>query len=97
MEQNIYKNKIFECKKEFELSKWDADNDCFSDEIMTIEKGSVWECFGKGYICDAEVRLENIDSDEWIEISEETLQEYFSDITESNNEMAENECLRYGY
>lgn len=93
----IYKNKIFECKKELELSEWDVNNDCFSAEIMAIEKGSVWECYGKGYICGGEVRLEEVDSNKWIEISKETLKEYFSDITKSNNEMAENEYLRYGY
>ena len=91
-----YKNKIFECKKEFEVSEWDNDNDCWSDEIMVIEKGSVWECTGLGCICGGEIRLEN-DEAQWIEVSEETLQTYFSDITESNNEMAENEFLRSGY
>lgn len=83
-------DRIFECKKEFEVSKWDNDNDCFSDEIITIEKGSVWECSGRGYICDGEIRLINEDG-EWLEISKETLHEYFNDITEDNNEMATNE------
>ena len=89
-------DRIFECKKEFGVSKWDNDNDCFSDEIMTIEKGSVWECSGYGYICGGEVRLIN-DDGEWLELSKETLDEYFTDITDDNNEMAANEYLRSGY
>ena len=70
--------RVYECKKEFELSKWDTDNDCFSDEIMTVEKGSMWQCTGSGYICGGEIRLESFDTSEWIEMSKETFKEYFS-------------------
>lgn len=90
-------NRIYECTTEFEISKWDSDNDCFSDEVMTVEKGSVWECTGKGFVCDGENRLEDIDSGAWIEVSNETLDVYFKDITADNEEMATNEYLRSGY
>ena len=89
--------RVYECKKEFEVAKWDNDNDCFSDELMVIEKGSVWGNNGYGHICDGEVRLDNEDTGEWLELSKETLQEYFKDITNDNNEMAKNEYLRSGY
>lgn len=91
------KDRVYECKKEFELSEWDDDNNCFSDHIMTIEKGSVWDCTGSGYIIDGEVHLENPDTGDWIEISKETLKEHFVNITESNNEMGTDEYLRSGY
>ena len=77
------KDRVYECKKEFELSEWDDDNNCFSDHIMTIEKDSVWDCTGSGYICDGEIHLEETsDTGNWIEISKEMIKEYFIDVTE---------------
>ena len=89
--------RVYECKKELEVAKWDSDNDCFLDEMIVIEKGSAWGYNGYGTVCGGEVRLDNEDTGEWLEISKETLQEYFKDITNDNNEMAENEYLRSGY
>lgn len=91
------KGQLFECIKEFEISKYDCENDCFSDEVTTVEKGSVWECSGYGYICGGEIRLDNVEDALWLEISKETLSDCFKDITKDNNEMAENERLRSGY
>lgn len=88
--------RVYECKTEFELPKWDDDNDCFLEETIKVEKGSVWSVMGSGYICDGEVRLEN-DNAEWMEISREHLKEYFVDITKDNSEMANDEYLRSGY
>ena len=70
-------NRIFRCIEEVELAKWDSDNDCFSDEIMTVIEDSLWKSTGKGYVCDGEVRLEKIGTVEWIEISWKTLERHF--------------------
>lgn len=89
--------KVYECKKGFSVDKWDNDNDCFSDEFMTIEEGSVWSRCGYNYrVIDGEIRLENDDTGDWLEIDKDTLEEHFKDITDSNSEMKD-EYLRSGY
>lgn len=73
-------NKVYECTKEFELSEWDSDNDCFSDETMDVKINSKWVTSSESII-GGEIRLESLDTDNWIEISKATLEECFKDIT----------------
>lgn len=70
----------YQCIKEFELSKWDSDHDCFSDEIMTIEIGSQWIRENSSCIIGGEIFLSSKDNTEWIEISKNTLNSYFDEI-----------------
>ena len=84
---------VYECTTQFELPKWDCDRYEFEDETLLVERGSVWNLIGQGYI----IRLENDDDLSWIEIDEEFLDKYFKDITKDNNEMGTDEYLRSGY
>ena len=80
-----------------ELPKWNCDRDEFEDEILLVERCSVWNLIGQWFMCDGEIRLENDDDLSWIEISKECLNKYFKDITKDNNEMGTDEYLRSGY
>ena len=88
---------VYECITQFELPKWNYGRDEFEDEIILVEKGSVWSLTGQEYMCDGDMRLENDDDLSWIEIDEEFLDKYFKDITKDNNEMGTDEYLRSGY
>jgi len=68
---------MYRCTKGFLIEKTD-DNGFMSDEYMTIPEGSTWDVpEEEDYrFVGGEVRLET-DEGEWIEISLETLNEYF--------------------
>ena len=88
---------VSQSRYNIELPKWNYGRDEFEDEIILVEKGSVWSLTGQEYMCDGDMRLENDDDLSWIEIDEDTLDKYFKDITKDNDEMGTDEYLRSGY
>ncbi|MVB11164.1 hypothetical protein CAFE_18710 [Caprobacter fermentans] len=70
---------IYECIKSFELDKYD-DNGFSTDEIMEIEKGSLWELNDDGgNIIGAEHHLDNLGGSSWVEIDSDYLRKYFKE------------------
>ena len=43
---------VYECITQFELPKWNYGRDEFEDEIILVEKGSVWSLTGQEYMCE---------------------------------------------
>jgi hypothetical protein len=63
----------------FELDKYD-DNGFSTDEMIEIQKGSLWELNDDGgNIIGAEHHLDNLDGSLWIEVDSEYLHEYFKE------------------
>ena len=89
---------VYECTTQFELPKWDGEEDEYTDEILMVEKDSVWN-LTKRFKGNNETmfKLENDDDCTWIEIGKNILNKYFKDITKDNNEMGTDEYLRSGY
>lgn len=67
---------IYKCKKEFTVPYLDEDGD-FTDEMMKIEKGSIWELEENNEGI-SDIRLSRTPSDGgWIEITFRRLMECF--------------------
>ncbi len=67
---------IYKCIKEFTVPYVDEDGD-FTDEMMKIEKGSIWELEENNEGI-SDIRLSRTPSDGgWIEITFERLNKYF--------------------
>ena len=78
--------KTYICKETFQPEKYD-DGGFFTGEDMTVHAGAMFvRSDGSFRMVGAfdTVRLEGITADEgtWLEISEETLGEYFEEVTE---------------
>ena len=75
----------YRCKESFEL-------DCYTDEGMLnigrveIACESTWERDDETDIIGGEVHLDNPETMEWLEISEEDLERYFEPLTEDLTE-----------
>ena len=75
----------YRCKESFEL-------DCYTDEdMLTIGRveiacESTWERDDETDIIGGEVHLDNPETMEWLEISEEDLKRYFEPLTEDLEE-----------
>jgi len=70
---------VFRCIKEFEVDELD-ENESPTGHDFIVEKDTLWELEEEAYISD--VRLEKLETYEWLEICEETLNEYFEEVTE---------------
>ena len=68
----------FRCKKEFELEIYDVYGNS-TEEYITIQKGEVFELNNDVNYIGGENHLEKEDLS-WIEISFETLEEYFEEV-----------------
>lgn len=71
----------YRCIKDFDVSKCD-ENDCPTDEYLTIHKGSVYE-YTDGYVGESDIRMYLEDGDDdcgYLDISFKTLEEYFERI-----------------
>lgn len=79
---------MYKCIKGFSLEKCDDNGSTIDGEYTTVEEGSIWHIpeDAKYRFIGGDVRLEN-DESEWIEISEETLEEHFQEITSSIEEI----------
>lgn len=72
----------YECIKDFYIEICDDDG-FFTEKYKKVEKGSIWELDKSGYrlVGDNEtIRLENVESYFWIEITEERFSECFSEV-----------------
>lgn len=70
------------CIEEFEIPFCDEDGE-ITERFSTLKKGSQWNLDPKNTytLTGAELRLENNDDElDWIEISNETLEEYFVEM-----------------
>lgn len=70
---------MFECIKDFQIDKYDENGFSTSDYI-TIRSGSKWQIDETEDIIGGEIHLDDIDGSQWIEVSKETLREYFKEI-----------------
>lgn len=76
----IAKPKNYICKKELMLETFD-DNGFDTGEYLAIEVGEIYQRTDEEYrLIGGEVRLDN--KRRWVEISEETLAEFFEELAE---------------
>jgi len=71
--------KVFKCVKDFMVDALD-ENESPTGHDSIVEKDTLWELQEEAYLSD--VRLVKIKTFEWLEICDETLKEYFEDVTE---------------
>lgn len=67
---------VYKCIKDFTLEKYD-DHGFPTGEYMTINKGSKWRIDKKTNIIGGEIHLDDVESEQWIEIPKETFQSFF--------------------
>ena len=70
---------VFKCIKELIVDRLDENESTTGDDFI-VEKETLWELEEQAYISD--VRLVKLKTYEWLEICEETLKEYFEEVTE---------------
>lgn len=71
---------MYKCTKAFLIPEYDEDG-AISEQEMIIEKGTVWKLDDPNQnFIGGEIRLVNPISRGWLEISEETLNEYFEEV-----------------
>mgnify|MGYP001018320666 CR=1 FL=1 len=68
----------YKCIKSFEVERYD-DDDCWTEDYQAVEVGSVWEETSNNYI-GGELHLEAVEGLRWLEISRETLNQYFEEV-----------------
>ena len=84
MGMRVANHKTYICKETFQMNMFDDDG-FDMEEVMCIEQGAMFQRTEDDFrLIGGEVRLEGITADEgtWLEISEETLAEYFEEVTE---------------
>lgn len=70
---------MYRCIKDFNIEKYDEH--CFpTGEYSVIESGTEWEIDDDVDMIGGNVHLEKVYGTEWIEISYDTLNEYFEEI-----------------
>lgn len=67
---------FYECVNDFQIEKYD-EHGFPTCEYLTVKIGSKWERDDDTDIIGGEVHLENVDGSQWIEISNDTLMDYF--------------------
>ena len=70
---------LFKCIKELIVDELDENESPTGNDVI-VEKDTFWELEEEAYISD--VRLVKLKTYEWLEICEETLKEYFEEVTE---------------
>ena len=78
------KPRTYICKETFQLDRYDEDG-FYTEEVMRIEQGAMFQRTADDFrIIGGEVHLDGITADEgtWLEISEETLAEYFEEVAD---------------
>ena len=70
--------RLYRCKKTFTLPMYDDDGHLIENERLPVIKGTMWERSDEENLLGGEIHLENRMTGEWIEITEERLNEYFS-------------------
>lgn len=74
-----------ECIREFVVEKYD-DNGFPTGKDMIVKEGSKWEVNKKSNITGGEIHLDNVEGTEWVEISEEILNDHFKETVATNDE-----------
>lgn len=70
---------VFKCIKELIVDRLDENESTTGDDFI-VEKETLWELEEQAYISD--VRLVKLKTYGWLEVCEETLNEYFEEVTE---------------
>ena len=68
----------YKCMKSFMVDTYD-DYGFYTDGYMEIKAGEIYEV-GNEKIIDGEIHLDGVNVNRWIEISKETLDEYFEEV-----------------
>lgn len=68
----------YKCINPFMLDTYDNDG-FYVGEHMEIKAGEIYEV-GNEKIIDGEIHLDGVNVNRWIEISKETLDEYFEEV-----------------
>lgn len=70
--------KQYKCKKSFYVEKYDDDGFLIENSDVVIDKGKIYELDESGgTIIGGEVHLDSVDDGSWLEITKESLEEYF--------------------
>ena len=69
---------LFKCIKELRVDELDGNESPTGNDLI-VKKETLWELEEQAYISD--VRLVKLETFEWLEICEETLNEYFEEVT----------------
>lgn len=73
--------KQYECIKTLVVDKYDEDGFLVENESFVITEGSLWERDDQDRrIAGGEVHLDSVSGYSWLEVSEETLKEYFKEV-----------------
>ena len=70
--------RLYRCNKTFTLPMYDDDANLIENERLPVIRGTVWERSDEENLLGGEIHLENRMTGEWIEITQERLNEYFS-------------------
>jgi len=70
---------LFKCIKELRVDELDGNESPTGNDLI-VKKETLWELEEQAYISD--VRLVKLETFEWLEICEETLNEYFEEVAE---------------
>lgn len=70
--------KVYKCIKEFSVDLYDEYENLLENECKIITIGSEWERCEFASLSD--VRLDSLEDGSWLEIREDTLQEYFVEV-----------------
>lgn len=66
----------YRCVNSFTVDKY-TDNGFNTEGFVEISRDSIWERDNETNIIGADVHLDNTETMDWLEISEEELEEYF--------------------
>lgn len=69
----------YKCIKPFALDTYDGDGFYIDEYMEIIKAGEIYEV-GNEKIIDGEIHLDGVNVNRWIEISKETLDEYFEEV-----------------
>lgn len=76
-------DKIYRCKEEFYVEKYDENGNLLENEGMLIVEGGYWLSDESGStIIGGEVHLDSLDGKSWLELTKETLNERFEEVVE---------------
>lgn len=83
--------KLYRCKKQFMLYKYDDDGFSIENEVCFVDVGDIYETcedYGLNISNEPAIHLEKMDRNirHWIEIYPDTLEEYFEEITDQSTE-----------
>ena len=73
--------KKYKCIKGTFFDLCDGDGFTIENEYFDLEEGSIWERADYEFrVLGGDIRLDSMDGDRWLEVSEETLQDHFVEV-----------------